>query len=165
MLARIHPVAGAIGFVTILAFWLSTVTAELFGSTETIIQVKQSIPWGFLILIPALAIAGASGFRIAGNSLDPRIAKKRRRMPIIAANGLVVLIPAALYLATLASHHELGTVFYSVQAIELVAGAVNLTLMSLNIRDGLYLTRRLQDRVQRPLTRELAINPKEATKC
>lgn len=86
-------------------------------------------------------------------------------MPIIAANGLVVLIPAALYLATLASHHELGTVFYSVQAIELVAGAVNLTLMSLNIRDGLYLTRRLQDRVQRPLTRELAINPKEATKC
>jgi hypothetical protein len=70
-------------------------------------------------------------------------------MPIIAANGIFILIPAALYLATLASRGEFGTVFYAVQAIELLAGAVNLTLMALNIRDGFRLTadRRARRRV------------------
>jgi nitrogen fixation-related uncharacterized protein len=148
MLTKLHPVAGVIGFVTILTFWLST-ASELFGSTAAIATVKETIPWGFLILVPALAIAGASGFRLGGTSPDPRIVSKKRRMPIIAANGIFILIPAALYLATLASRGDFGTVFYAVQAIELLAGAVNLTLMALNIRDGFRLTadRRARRRV------------------
>jgi hypothetical protein len=140
MLTKLHPVAGVIGFVTILTFWLSTVTSELFGSTAAIAAVKETIPWGFLVLVPALAIAGASGFRLGGASSDPRIVSKKRRMPIIAANGIFILIPAALYLAMLASRGAFGTVFYAVQAIELLAGAVNLSLMALNIRDGFRLT-------------------------
>jgi len=140
MLRRLHPIAGAIGFATILTFWLSTVVAELFGSTAVIAAVKETIPWGFLIVVPALVITGASGFRIAGASSDPRLIGKKRRMPIIAANGVFVLIPAALYLAALASRGEFGTLFYGVQAVELAAGAVNLILMALNIRDGLSLT-------------------------
>jgi hypothetical protein len=143
MLERIHPVAGTIGFLTILAFWISTVASELSGSMDMIAAVKQTIPWGFLILVPALAITGASGFRMAGNSPEPRIVSKKRRMPFIAGNGLLILIPAAFYLAMLASRGEFGNLFYGVQAIELAAGAVNLTLMSLNIRDGLRLTGRM----------------------
>ncbi len=143
MLKRLHPIAGAIGLLTILTFWLSTVGSELFGSREMIAAVKQAIPWGFLILVPALVLTGASGFRLAGQSSEPRIARKRRRMPFIAGNGLLILIPAALYLATLASRGDFGGAFYAVQAIELVAGAVNLALMSLNARDGLRLTGRL----------------------
>lgn len=65
-------------------------------------------------------------------------------MPFIAGNGLLILIPAALYLATLASRGEFGGLFYAIQTIELVAGAVNLMLMSLNIRDGFRLTGRLR---------------------
>jgi hypothetical protein len=107
-------------------------------------------------VVPALAIAGASGFRLAGASSDPRIVKKRRRMPFIAANGLLILMPAAFYLATLASRGEFGMIFYSVQAIELVAGAVNLTLMSLNIRDGFSLT--ANRRARRQATAQLATN-------
>jgi hypothetical protein len=144
MLKRVHPIAGIIAFLTILTFWLSTVASELFGSEETIASVKLAIPWGFLILVPALAITGASGFRMAGASGDPRVARKKLRMPFIAGNGVLILIPAALYLATLASRGEFGSVFYGVQAIELIAGAVNLTLMSLNIRDGLRVTGRLR---------------------
>lgn len=146
MLRRVHPLAGIIGFLTILAFWLSTVTAELFGTAATVTVVKQAIPWGFVILVPALIVTGASGFRLAGASLDPRIARKKRRMPFIAGNGIVILIPAALYLASLASHGEFGGRFYAVQAIELVAGAVNIALMALNLRDGL----RLAGRCERP---------------
>ena len=156
MLRKLHPIAGAIGFATILTFWLSTVIAELFGSLAVIAAVKATIPWGFLILVPALAITGASGFRIAGASSDPRVMRKRRRMPIIAANGVFILIPAALYLAVLASRGEFGMLFYGVQAIELVAGAVNLTLMSLNIRDGLSLT--ANRRRRSPVTEKLATN-------
>ena len=140
MLTKLHPIAGVIGFVTILTFWLSTVTSELFGSTAAIAAVKETIPWGFLVLVPALAIAGASGFRLGRASSDPRIVSKKRRMPIIAANGIFILIPAALYLAMLASRGAFGTAFYAVQAIELLAGAVNLSLMALNIRDGFRLT-------------------------
>jgi len=144
MLARIHPISGLIAFLTILTFWVSTVTSELFGSRDTIAQVKETIPWGFLVLVPTLAATALSGMRLAGSSLDPRIAMKRRRMPIIAANGLLVLMPSAFYLAKLASLYDFGAWFYGVQAIELVAGTINLSLMSLNIRDGLHLTRRLK---------------------
>jgi hypothetical protein len=142
MLKVLHPVAGAIGLLTILTFWLSTVGSEVFGSVETVTQVKLAIPWGLLILVPALVVAGASGFRLAGASLDPRIARKKRRMPFIAGNGVLILVPAALYLASLASRGEFGGAFYAVQAVELVAGAVNLTLMWLSARDGLRLAGR-----------------------
>jgi hypothetical protein len=150
MLNRLHLIAGVVGFLTILTFWLSTVTSEVFGSIASVTTVKEMIPWGFLVVVPALAITGLSGFRMAGASTDPRIVGKRRRMPIVAANGIFVLIPAALYLATLASRGDFGPLFYGVQAIELVADAVNLTLMSLNIRDGLSLTARRRVRDRRP---------------
>jgi hypothetical protein len=153
---KLHSIAGAIGFVTILDFWLSTVASELFASAAVVVTVKEAIPWGFVVVVPALAIAGASGFRLAGASSDPRIVKKRRRMPFIAANGLLILMPAAFYLATLASRGEFGVIFYSVQAIELIAGAVNLTLMSLNIRDGFSLT--ANERARRQATAQLATN-------
>ena len=65
-------------------------------------------------------------------------------MPFIAANGVLILIPCALYLAALASRGEFGGGFYAVQALELAAGAVNLTLMSLNIRDGVRLSGRFE---------------------
>ena len=105
-------------------------------------MVKQTIPWGFLVLVPALAITGATGFSMAGTSSDTRIRAKRRRMPFIAGNGLLILTPAALYLDRLASQGEFGTLFYAVQTLELITGAVKLTLMSLNLRDGLRLTGR-----------------------
>ncbi len=143
MLKRVHPIAGMIGFLAILTFWTSTVLSELSGSAQAISEVKQAIPWGFLLLVPALVVAGGSGLRMAGASHDARILGKKRRMPFIAANGVLILIPCALYLAALASRGEFGYAFYAVQALELAAGAVNLALMSLNIRDGVRLTGRL----------------------
>ncbi len=137
MLKRIHPLAGILAFATILTFWTSTVISEVFLSTDAVIAVKQSIPWGLLVLVPALAITGATGFRMAGASADPRIVAKKRRMPFIAGNGILILIPAALGLSALAASREFDGLFYAVQAVELIAGAVNLTLMALNIRDGL----------------------------
>jgi len=141
VLRRIHPAAGFVGFLTILAFWTSTVLVEAFGSHQAIASVKTGILWGMIVLIPALAITGASGFRLAGPVTKGPVAAKKRRMPVIAANGIVILIPCAVYLQSLATAGDFGTAFYAVQAVELVAGAVNLTLMGLNIRDGFRMTR------------------------
>ncbi|MET9485960.1 hypothetical protein [Nocardia sp. NPDC006630] len=144
MLSRIHPFAGAIGLTTIATFWTSTVATEIFGSTQDVTTLKQTIPFGLPILILALAITGASGFRMSAGSTAPLVLAKKRRMPIIAGNGLLVLIPSAITLDVLAGHGHFGVAFYCVQALELIAGATNIALMSLNIRDGLRLTGRLR---------------------
>ncbi|AQZ51282.1 hypothetical protein [Martelella mediterranea] len=137
MLKTLHPVAGAFALVLITTFWLSTVMAEVFAGPELVALVKAAIPWGFLLLVPLLALAGVSGFRLAGKMRGPLVAAKRRRMPIIAANGIVVLIPCALFLASKAEAGAFDASFYAVQAIELVFGAINIALMAMNMRDGL----------------------------
>ncbi|MEO1985839.1 MAG: hypothetical protein ABGX47_04185 [Martelella sp.] len=137
MLKTMHPIAGALALVLITTFWLSTVMAEVFAGPELVALVKAAIPWGFLLLVPLLALAGLSGFRLAGKMRGPLVAAKRRRMPIIAANGIIVLIPCALFLASKAEAGAFDASFYAVQAIELVFGAINIALMAMNMRDGL----------------------------
>ena len=58
MIKTIHPLAGTLALLTIGTFWLSTALAELFASEATVAIVKTAIPWGFLVLIPALMAAG-----------------------------------------------------------------------------------------------------------
>ena len=144
MIKIIHPVAGVLAILTIATFWLSTVLSELFASPAVVTAVKTTIPWGFLLLIPALAVAGGSGFALAKGRRGGLIGAKIKRMPLIAGNGILVLIPSALLLAYKARAGEFDTTFYAVQAIELVAGAANITLLGLNIRDGLKMKGRLR---------------------
>src|SRR3954447_4639625 len=61
----VHPVAGALALLTIATFWLSTVLSELFASEAAVVAVKTAIPWGFLLLIPALAATTGSGLAVA----------------------------------------------------------------------------------------------------
>ena len=145
----VHPLAGAIALLTIATFWLSTVASELFASHAVVISVKTAIPWGFLLLVPALAAAGGSGFALAAGRRPALVQKKIKRMPIIAANGILILIPSALFLASKANAGEFDTAFYAVQALELVAGATNIVLLSRNMLDGLRLKGRLR---RRPLS-------------
>jgi hypothetical protein len=133
----IHPVAGMLAILTIATFWLSTALSELLASEATVIAVKTAIPWGFLLLIPALAAAGGSGLALAKGRRAGLVGAKLKRMPLIAANGIVILIPSALFLAYKARVAEFDTSFYAVQALELAAGAANITLLGLNMRDGL----------------------------
>ncbi len=137
MLKIIHPLAGAIAILTIATFWLSTAVVELIGSAAAVVAVKTTIPWGFLLLIPALAAAGGSGLALAAGRRGGLIGAKLKRMPFIAANGVLILIPSALYLAFKARAGEFDASFDAVQALELAAGATNIALLGLNMRDGL----------------------------
>lgn len=144
MIKYIHPIAGALAILTIATFWLSTVFSELFGSQSTIVLVKSAIPWGFLLLIPAIAIAGGSGFALTKGHRGGPIGRKVKRMPLVAANGLLILIPSALYLSFKANGGSFDAAFYGVQVLELLVGAANMTLLGLNMRDGLIMKGRLR---------------------
>lgn len=140
MLPHLHRSAALVALAMVGAFWLSTVIAEVFLPVQAVVRVKTAIPWGFVILVPAVALAGATGMRLARGRSGGVLGQKRRRMPILAANGLLVLIPSALFLSARAEAGTFDTAFYAVQALELVAGAVNLVLLGLNLRDGRRMT-------------------------
>jgi hypothetical protein len=117
----------------------------LFASHAVVATVKTAIPWGFLLLIPALMATGGSGFSLAkGRPRVGLVGAKVKRMPLIAANGILILIPSALFLASKARAGEFDAAFYAVQTLELIAGAANIVLLGLNTRDGLKMTGRLR---------------------
>ena len=142
MLTTVHRTAARIATACIASFWIATVGVELAGSADAVARVKHAIVMpGLLLLIPAIAATGASGFALARARGGALVAAKKRRMPWIAANGLLVLVPCALLLDRWAAASLLDARFVAVQAVELVAGAVNLALMALNLRDGRRLVR------------------------
>jgi len=141
MIRIVHPIAGGLALAMITGFWTASVGVELFGGPAAIAAVKGAIRCGLLVLVPAMAIVGLSGMRLGRGHRGPLVAAKRRRMPVIAANGILVLVPSALFLAARAQAGALDGVFYAVQALELVAGGVNIALLGLSLRDGLRLSR------------------------
>lgn len=133
----IHRLAAIVATLCVATFFSSTLIVELTGTTESIQLVKSLIVFpGLFILVPAIAVTGATGAAMAKHRKGKIVERKSKRMPIIAFNGIFILIPAAYFLNQWASSGEMDAVFYGVQAVELIAGATNLTLMSLNIMDG-----------------------------
>ena len=147
----VHAAAGAITMLTILSFRTSTLISELFLSHAAVVAVKQAILYGMLLLIPALATTGGSGILLASGHSGHLVERKQMRMRIIAANGLLIMMPYAFFLFHKAKVGEFDSVFYLVQTVELLVGAVQLPLMGLNFRDGLKLAGRL--RLAKPLQR------------
>ncbi|WEX07909.1 hypothetical protein [Chelativorans sp. AA-79] len=141
-LSRVHAAAGMFAFALISTFLAASACAETSADPVLIAAVKRAIAWALLLLVPALIATGGSGFAMVGGRPAGLAAVKFRRMRIVAGNGLLVLVPAALYLAWKAGQGAFDTGFVVVQAIEFVAGGTNLLFMGLNIRDGLAMTRR-----------------------
>lgn len=138
MEVRIHVFVSIVATLCILTFFTSTIIVELFASHELITKVKNlTLVPGLFILIPAMAMTGGTGLALSKQTKGPLVDRKKKRMPFIAANGVLVLIPAAFFLAKWSSDGAFDTRFYIVQGIELLVGIVNLSLMGLNIRDGL----------------------------
>lgn len=140
----IHAGAGAVAMLCILSFWLATAISEVFLGTEAIVAVKLAILQGMWVLIPAMAITGGSGFALSRGRSGRMVEAKKKRMPFIVLNGLLILLPSAFFLAHKAGSGEFDAVFYSVQVLELAVGFVQLTLIGLNFRDGLRLAGRLR---------------------
>jgi len=139
----IHRVAAITAFLCIVTFFISTAIVELWGALEVVTKVKSYIVMpGLFILVPSIALAGGTGFLLSKNRKGNVVARKKKRMPFIALNGMFILLPAAITLNIWASQGIFDTAFYSIQAIELIAGAINIALMILSIRDGRRMTAR-----------------------
>jgi len=141
----VHRTAAITATLCIGTFFISSVFVELFGSPAMIATVKSLIVTpGLFILVPAVAITGGTGFSLAAKRKGGLIDKKKKRMPFIGANGILILLPAAIYLDHLAASGQFEMSFYLVQGLELFIGGVNFVLMSLNIRDGFKLSGRFR---------------------
>ena len=138
---KIHLTAAVIATLCIATFFTSSILVELFGTYDSIAMVKRLIVMpGLFILIPAIAMTGGTGFALSNNRKGRLVENKKKRMPFIAANGILILLPAAIFLNQWAASGLFDTRFYIVQGLELMAGAINLSLMAMNIRDGLRMS-------------------------
>jgi hypothetical protein len=144
MKAKLHGYFGAVALLCIATFWVSTAVSEVFLDLGSVTAVKNAILMGMWLLVPTMAATGGSGFSLASARRGRLVEVKARRMKIVAANGLLVLLPSAYVLASWASTGRFDSAFYALQALELLAGAVNITLLVLNLRDGLRLAGRLR---------------------
>ncbi|MGX5774650.1 hypothetical protein [Methylorubrum zatmanii] len=144
VLRLVHAVVGVIAFVVIACFLTATIRAEISGNAPAIIAAKAWIVAKLPFLIVALVLTGATGAVLTGGKPRGLAARKLLRMKIAAPNGLLILIPAALFLEWKAQRAEFDAAFYAVQVLELVAGTLNLVLFALNIRDGLKMCGRFR---------------------
>ncbi|MBW6419452.1 hypothetical protein [Celeribacter sp. PS-C1] len=142
MLPKIHAAFGAAALLIIATFWTATVTTIVIGDKYLIAMAKLGIAWGLLALIPVLILTGVSGSRLRQTMRGALVGAKQKRMKIIAFNGIVFLVPSALILLPLAMQGQGGQLYWAIQTVELLAGATNLTLLGLNMREGLRLSRR-----------------------
>lgn len=150
MKSKLHAIFGSAALLCITTFWLSTVVSELFMDRASVAAVKSAVLSGMWLLIPSMAATGSSGFSLAKGRGGRLISVKSQRMKIVAANGLLVLLPSAFVLASWANAGRFDGVFYALQGVELVAGAVNFSLLMLNMRDGLKLSGRLTPKAAAP---------------
>lgn len=142
MKSTLHGLFGAVALLCIVALWTSTLVSELFLGPSSVTAVKNAVLSAMWVLIPAMALTGASGIALGRRRRAQRVAVKRLRMKFAAANGILVLLPSAFVLARMANAGQFDGGFYALQSLELVAGAVNVALLTLNMRDGLKLSGR-----------------------
>ncbi|RYH01717.1 hypothetical protein EU805_13790 [Salipiger sp. IMCC34102] len=141
-LVALHGVASAAALLTIATFWVSALTAELVLSSAGVVAVRTAILYALPVLVIAMIVTGASGARLAGRSKAPVVRAKRRRMALVAGNGMLVLVPSVIFLWWRAQAGLLDATFGLVQIIELAAGAVNIVLLALNMKAGLAMRAR-----------------------
>ena len=134
LLVRVHLAAAVAAVVVIVTFLASSAVTELIGTPGEVRLLRHGIMLGLPLLIGCLATVALTGRRLGGRSRAPVVRRKQRRMQLIAATGLVVLVPCAVVL-----NYRPMT---ALEITELAAGALNLALLALNFRDGRGLTRR-----------------------
>ncbi|MGP4003257.1 hypothetical protein [Streptomyces sp. 8N706] len=140
MKTRIHAIAGFLALTLISLFFTASVTVEIIGGERAVAFVKTGIVIALFVLVPSMMVAGGTGRSLVRGRTAPLIRRKQRRMAAAAAIGIAVLVPCAVVLQSLAADGDFGTTFTIVQIVELIGGAVNITLLGLNVRDGRLLS-------------------------
>ena len=93
--------------------------SELFGDADTRgVGEPNAILYGMAALIPAMAAAGGSGFSLGKAVEEPLVRRKALRMKLAATNGVLVLVPSAIfYGAASVARAVFDGAFVAVQAL------------------------------------------------
>ncbi len=142
LILRVH-LGASLGAVSVIVMFLaSSAITDLTGNAGEIRVVRHAIVYALPLLAACLASAGLTGYRLAGGSSSPVLRRKQRRLKAAAAIGLAVLVPCALILNDLTTSVTSGAAVGALEVTEMVFGALNLCLLSLNLFDGLRITHR-----------------------
>lgn len=138
-LKNIHKVAAILAFLLITSFLTSTIIADLLATPEKIAQVKNTILMFIPILILAMIATGLSAKKLYPSAVTGKFKLKQTRLKVAAINGTLILLPAAIVLAKWSALGQFDGLYWTVQILEVIAGMTNLTMIGLNIRDGIRL--------------------------
>ncbi|WP_017220534.1 hypothetical protein [Moritella dasanensis] len=138
-LKNIHKVAAILAFLLITSFLTSTIIADLLATPEKIAQVKNTILMFIPILILAMMATGLSAKKLYPSAVTGKFKLKQTRLKVAAINGTLILLPAAIVLAKWSALGQFDGLYWTVQILEVIAGMTNLTMIGLNIRDGIRL--------------------------
>jgi hypothetical protein len=137
-----HPLAARVTLGLFALIWGSAVAAGLFADTELMVFIKEGAVWALFLLVPAAMLTAATGLRLGYGRPGPITERKRRRLRLIVALSVVVVLPATLALDALVQQGQAGSLLFLVlQGVELVAGLLTLGLMVVSVRDGLLAKR------------------------
>lgn len=75
----LHALAGGIALLAVALFFSATVIAELVLSPVAVAMVKSAIVGGLFVLIPAVVIAGGSGFSLSRGRSEALASSKKHR--------------------------------------------------------------------------------------
>ena len=95
-LSLVHRISSMTAYMFIMSFFTSTVFVELFGDQQAIVAVKTYISYAIWAVVPLMAAAGITGAKMAPKVKKGPIAAKKKRMPFVAMNGVLILLPAAI---------------------------------------------------------------------
>jgi hypothetical protein len=141
-LLKIHLIATAIAVITILTFFTSSLIAEIRGDESFIKSVKAFIIYALPVMIVSMPTLALTGNKLAGQSKNPLVLIKKRRMKLVMVNGMI-LISLAVFLYYRSHFQVIDNVFLGFQLAEFLFGLTNLTLIILNARNGKQLAGKL----------------------
>lgn len=135
----VHVLAGT-GAMLVIALLLATSLQVLVGAGPGGHGAHRAwVVEMLFVLVPCLALAGLSGWRLSPPGARGVVARKMWRMRLVALIGLFVLVPLALVLDHLARQGAAGAGVLALELAELAFGSLNLVLLAGNLRDGLRL--------------------------
>ena len=141
----VHLSASLIVLTCLVSSMLASLVVEHLGNAHSLAWLKDVIVFpGLVILITASVAMSGSGFVLASGRHARLIEKKKKRMMMIAAIAIGVLLPSALVLRDWATAGSFGLAYHVLQSGEYLAGGLALFLICQNIRDGLRLSGRMR---------------------
>ena len=136
---KLHKIAGTLALLVILTFFSFSLYAELARDLQLIRMVKTGILYGILLLFVIMPAVVVSGKKSAGTTTSPIVGRKLKRMKLIAADALILIV-LAMVLYHRAVNNMIDQTFVAIQLIEFVFGLLNAVFLILMIRDGRILS-------------------------